>query len=365
MQSYKEFGLSLCSYVDRQFLFEAGSWTVKLYKLFKQKNGIKPLDWQGKHWPQHYQNQTDLLWVLGRDSEKLYLPQSVLIAPDLSPQLLNSLKIRLIDKDFLPPYKNQDGLKYYKKSNSYNELTARLASYEDGELVFQGCGYFDWLETNLSADLDRSPLPTLREDACHDYALKQLNDTKLANISGINGLLFTNDGYMIYQKRSSDVLVRPGQLCSGFSGTIDKIDIENVCRSPSPVLADLDTVREAVEEVGIDRTQVNDITFLGLTRELIRAGTPEFFYSVKLNISRDEVLKLLPKDREGVIKDVEFGSFAENLNDNSGSLSHETLWKLLDKIEKNSKAPVSIPFLTNLVLWYWSWNKQAVGVGEK
>ncbi len=361
---YREFGFEVLRYIDRKFLYEAGWWSVKIYNLLKTRRK-PPLDWSGNNWPKYYNKQNDLLWIIGKDGERLYIPQSVIISPIDAFLLHNKLKVSLIQKNFIPPYKNEECLSYYLKSNSFNELNARLASYDSNnkKLIFQGCHYFDWIATNLSMDFDRSPLETLREESSINGMLQDLNRSPLGNITGINGLIFTNDGHMIYQKRNRTVLTRPNQLCSGFSGTVDKIDIENIIKIGNPVLSDMDFPREAVEEVGINRDHICETVFLGVTRELIRGGTPEFFYSLDLDLSRNEVMSLIPRDKEGTIKSVQFGKYAKSNISSCDVLNETTLWQLMDKIEKESRVPISIPLLTNLALWYWRYENQKVGIG--
>lgn len=364
--SYKEFGFEVLQYIDRQFLYEAGMWSVRTYQFIKSRKKA-PLDWNGATWPEYYSKQDDLFWISGKDGKKLYLPQSVVIGPSDAHRFHNEIKVSLLDSDFTPPYKNDECLGYYLKKNSFNEVCARITDYDADkkELTFQGCHYFDWVATNLSMDFSRKPLETLREEGSANGVLQALDESPLGNITGINGLIFTNDGYMIYQKRNNRVLVRPGQLCSGFSGTVDKIDIENIIQLENPVLSHIDCTREAVEEIGIKRSHVTNIAFLGLTRELIRGGTPELFYSVDIGITKNEVMSLIPKDKEGVVKAVQFGKFARSDMASTADLKKTTLWQLLDQIEKESKAPISIPMLTNLMLWYWGHEERNVGIGYR
>ncbi|MCF7966251.1 MAG: hypothetical protein K9L79_12020 [Methylobacter tundripaludum] len=366
---YKKFGLKVFENLDSNFLYGTAGLSLSIAKLIKSKISIKkpPLDWDGKNWPTYYHNEKSLLWVMGRKNNKLYLPQSVLIGPWEAKDLFDKIKVELYEPNFIPPYKNEQCLGFYKKDDDFNGENARLKNYDRDKntLTFQGASYFDWIMTNLSLDYDRTPLPTLRQETSVGDKLQDLDNNPLTNITGINGLLFSNDGYMIYQKRNKKVLVRPNQLCSGFSGTIDKIDIRHLTQSSTPYLSNLDTLREAVEEIGIRRKDFKKIIFLGITRELIRGGTPEVFYAVDLDLDRKSILELIPQDKEGVIKSVNFGRYARSINDESASaLSESTLWGLIEKVEKETNAPVSIPFLTNLALWYWHWENDKVGANS-
>jgi hypothetical protein len=366
---YKKFGLSVLNYLDNLFLMGTYGLSLDLIKLITSKmtNVKPPLNWDGNDWPKHYHNESNLLWIMDKNDKKVFLPQAVVIGPWEANDIYDKLSVKLSEPNFAPPAKIEQSLAFYAKKADFNGENARLLGYDkkNQTLTFQGARYFDWVMTNLSLDAERSPLPTLREETSEGNKLQALNDSPLTNITGINGLIFSNDGYMIYQQRLKNVLVRPGQLCSGFSGTVDKIDIEHLIRSKNPILPELDSAREAVEEIGILRSNVNKIIFLGLTRELIRGGTPEMFYAVDLDIDRRTILSLIPKDKEGVVKSVNFGRYARSIDDNGSSiLPRDTLWALLSHIESETHAPVSIPFLTNIAMWYWNWAKDKVGASS-
>ena len=311
----KKFGLELIRYFDRLFLKGTGGLAFNFIELLKSKSNKKepPLDWDGKNWPNFYHNEKELLWIIDSKNNRVYLPQSIVISPWEAKELFNEIRVELHESNFKPPYKNEQCLKFYRKEGDFNGENARLKSYDKDKkiLTFQGAQYFDWIMTNLSLDFPRPPFSTLREETSKGCKLQELDGNPLANITGINGLLFSNDGYMIYQKRNNNVLVRPNQLCSGFSGTVDKIDIEHLVKSRSPFLNNLDTAREAVEEIGINRKDIKQVIFLGITRELIRGGTPELFYAIDLCLNRKEIFELIPHEKEGMVKSVNFGMYAK------------------------------------------------------
>jgi len=194
--------------------------------------------------------------------------------------------------------------------------------------------------------------------------MESLEDSVLANVLGINGLLFSNDGYIIVQKRLNSVLIRRGELCSGFSGTIDKQDIANSIFAGSK-LGNMDVVREMVEEVGIDYSNVSSRCFLGITRELVRGGKPEMFYSVDVNLPSDMILQGYRKDKEGTIKRVHFGKFGcSTPSEYHRRKLPEQFWRLVGTIRERGKGSISLPLLTNLVLWYQHVCPKEVGMGE-
>ena len=166
---------------------------------------------------------------------------------------------------------------------------------------------------------------------------------------------------MIFQVRNDRVVIRPNQACSGFSGFVDKSDIENaMLRCTHPTLANVERVRELLEEVGIKLQELKGYSFLGITRELHRGGMPELFYAVDVDLSGREIMSRDHRDHEGVICAVDFGRFARRFPELSGYLDENAglppLQGFLDKIETATGATVSVPMLTNLVLWYRIWS---------
>ena len=247
---------------------------------------------------------------------------------------------------------------------------ARLVSWDavNQTLIFQKCSYFDYLKTNLALDFPDDLGRTLRAVASDDGRVEPLESSKLTNTTGINGLVFSDDGFMIIQKRTNNVIIRPRELCSGFSGTVDDIDIVHVTRSGN-TLADFDAPREMVEELGIKYEDiVEPRCFLGITRELVRGGTPEMFYAVDVRMSKDQIMSCLPRDREGIIRAVDFRDFdmvecARSILTSIHAQSLEAGFdKLLDHLEQ--MGPISIPLMTNLLLWLRQASPDRVTLGK-
>ena len=164
--------------------------------------------------------------------------------------------------------------------------------------------------------------------------------------------------------------MRPNQACSAFSGFVDKVDIEHaVSQYAHPTLANVDRVRELWEEVGIRTQEIKGYTFLGITRELHRGGMPELFYAVDVELSKREILERYHRDDEGLVSAVDFGRFARRLPPDGQDVHQNAppppLQGFVKKIEQATGAAISIPFLTNLVLWYRNWSPSSVGQGRR
>jgi hypothetical protein len=163
----------------------------------------------------------------------------------------------------------------------FDGRVVRLVEEGPRGLLLQPASYFDYCATNLQPRPSGAPLPDWSEPA-------------LVNAIGVNGLVWTSDGCLLTQRRGPRVNVRPGQLCCGFSGTLEPADVERAA-----CLAEVDVLRELEEELGVRPAEVQERRLLGLTRELPRWGTPELFYSVRLSLSAAAVQERFPPSEEG------------------------------------------------------------------
>jgi hypothetical protein len=369
-QFWKKLGVQVFELADAIWLggvFTAGSKVVGtvLSALHQSK---PPLDWDYSV-GDLYTHQRNVLWLSDETGQRIFLPQVILLR-SLDDRDEQNIKIRSELSGFHAKLPVRPSLDFYRETAKllhrqfYEAENARLIDWDDDTktLTFQSCYYFDYLQTNLALDFPQQPLGTLRQQVTHNGQLEALRDSRLANPTGINGLIFSNDGYIIFQHRSENVIIRPGELCSGFSGTIDKIDIDHAIASGG-LLCHLDVPREMVEELGIQRKWIKSRHFLGITRELIRGGQPEMFYSLDVDLSCTEILSCVPKDKEGVVKSAYFGIYANSqLEPLAAATLPNNFFLLLDKlVEKDDH--ISVPFLTNLVLWFHSVCPSCVGVG--
>lgn len=332
-----------------------------------------PLDWDYP-FESLYTGEQTIIRIQVEAGQSRFLPQALLLGPSEAADEA-TISLALDQKDFQPAqgFKVQVGYEFYRRNADgtekkifFNGLNARLVDWdpESRQLTFQGNYYYDYLQTNLSLDYPLPIIGSLRQYITRDGKLEPLNKSKLANTTGINGLLFSNDGFMIIQKRGDNVLIRPGELCSGFSGTVDKSDVAYAVPSGGTLL-NLDTLREMAEEIGIWPHEVGTRRFLGITRELIRGGTPEMFYALDINLTSDEILSRNRKDKEGNRKKIFLGPYAAVKPDDYEVQNLPSFfWTLLNTIKTEADGIMSIPLLTNLALWYKGLCPDQVGVGS-
>jgi hypothetical protein len=368
----KELGLIVAEWADSAFLLGVGTAVSKATKALRAAHlAAPPLNWAYPFQKLYVGEERVLWWRDAETGKQVFLPQVLLLGPDEA-QDESTIRIQLLENNFNARTTVPAGLEFYRhtsdggrKQKFFNGETARLVDWRPDErvLVFQGCSYFDYLGTNQSLDTPRAGFPPLREELVYDGRIEELPESELGNTTGINGLIFTSDGHMIFQKRLSDVLVRPGELCSGFSGSVDLIDVEHAANSRS-ILTAMDAPREMVEELGVHRGEIAQREFLGITRELIRGGKPEMFYSMDLKITAAEVLSRIPKDREGEV--VSFGMGVcgrSSLRERDRDKLPGYFPRILRDLHRNGSAELSVPLLTNLVLWLQRNCPSAVGAG--
>jgi hypothetical protein len=333
----------------------------------------QPLDWDYP-FEELYTGEQGILKIQTDADRPQFLPQVLVLGPEEAEDEA-AISLVFVPSDFQSPqrFKVEVGLEFYKRNADGSEkmiffdgVNARLVDWNpvSRQLTFQGNSYFDYLQTNLSLDYPLPTIGSLRKYLTRNGMLEPLNVSKLANTTGINGLLFSNDGYMIIQKRGNNVLIRPGELCSGFSGTIDKEDVEKAMQKGGK-LADLDTLREMAEEVGIKLSEVGTRRLLGITRELIRGGAPEVFYALDVNLTANDILSRYRRDKEGKRMKIFLGPYAEVKPDDYELQNLPSyFWTLIKTIQTEGDGYISIPMLTNLALWYKSLCPDQVSVGS-
>jgi hypothetical protein len=98
---------------------------------------------------------------------------------------------------------------------------------------------------------------------------------------------------------------------------------------------------------------IDQIFFLGITRELIRGGTADMFFFAQTNLSEKDVIEKWKEARDRwESKKLIFFNFGSIARDdlNSQTKKCEFLWKVADFIDKYIDQS-SIPLLTSVALW--------------
>jgi hypothetical protein len=241
-----------------------------------------------------------------------------------------------------------------KKINYTNEENLRLSGldYKDGKCIFhtQPVYYKSYLHSNMVMDCDVSRQKTFREIIHKNGQVEKIEDSQLANHLGINILLFTPAGNLILPLRSKKVSYAPSEYSSSISGAVSAHDV-----SSGKPISQLAIIREGIEELGLRRTDIlnESITFLGLTRELIRGGKPELFFSMQTTLTTKEVQERWSKAKDKwENKTLEFHRFDKFiLNPLNSDDEQRDFQTQIDSLFNRYGAKMSLPLITNLALW--------------
>ena len=99
-------------------------------------------------------------------------------------------------------------------------------------------------------------------------------------------MIITSDGYTFLQRRSHQTMTYPNMLGPSASGLM------NMTADPSLKPNPFNAIRlEIQEELLIEPTEITDLKYLALTRELRRAGKPEMFFIARTSLDLSKVLR--------------------------------------------------------------------------
>lgn len=188
-------------------------------------------------------------------------------------------------------------------SSIRNSVTVRLndAEYADSvlRLSTQRSMYYHMLVTNRCMDYKINDRMTVREVYEFDKRVSPLAESKLGNQIGINGLVFTNDGYVLIEKRGKHKTTWKDKFAQPISLALKAASFvpEGGTIAETAQAADeafkkiiLDTV---YDNYGLTEKELNPFSvrhnFLGLARDLIEGGKPNLYFFVVARMSAEEL----------------------------------------------------------------------------
>lgn len=208
---------------------------------------------------------------------------------------LSSLKLKLISEtfelsNFLDAYTTPILNLLSKDKKKFDGLVTRIHSVQKSKITFQKANYFDGVATNFAMDyLPKGRVESLRQIVHGEkQKLNSFSKSLLVNHCGIVCMIETIDGQLIIQNRSSSVMNRARTNSASITGVVNWLDFQDSDSNDYLNLIVKSVKREAIEEL---RVEPLNIVFLGLFRELIRGGKPEFYFYAKIDKSFTEVLK--------------------------------------------------------------------------
>ena len=189
--------------------------------------------------------------------------------------------------------------KIAKDDRLWDGKVVRLEELNDDRAVLRQASYYSALATNFAIDnKPRGRTESLRQVVHRNGSLGPFEASPLTNHVGVVCMVESSDGLLIAQQRSKRVALRPNGISASVSGALAWGDISTSDRGASIPLAAVlaGAVREATEELG---TELIDLVYLGLLRELQRGGKPEIYFFAKspMSFHQIEAARKRAKDR--------------------------------------------------------------------
>lgn len=261
--------------------------------------------------------------IIQSKTYSLYLPGLNLFA-----NIKGDTKVCFEDKNTLvepPDFVRENALdlmEAHKNSKYSNNSTIRLKniSYDDKSkklvLETERTQYFDMLITNRCMDFKLKSLVSVRAVYESGSKITPLEKSLLSNQIGINGLIFTADGYLLLEKRGYKKVTWKGKLAQPISLAMKKDDIASEMRDDRllPHLDEKGNEKETPEVYanGIFKTIISktiknnfgitegdiekfDISrnLLGVARDLLEGGKPNIYFYVVVKKTADECKQML------------------------------------------------------------------------
>lgn len=168
------------------------------------------------------------------------------------------------------------------------------------EFKMQRSCYYSYLLTNYIADTPLIEGLSPRQLLEPGPALNSLDTAMAENHLGMSCLMRTSDGYLILSRRSQRVGVFAGQLGPSISGAANISACDDGFKGYTASAWLRAEIREEMPflikpngEIDSEVIDLSKVRVLGMTREMIRCGKPELFFSYELPVNRDEMLDII------------------------------------------------------------------------
>ncbi|MDE6059088.1 MAG: hypothetical protein K2G44_03505 [Clostridia bacterium] len=204
----------------------------------------------------------------------------------------------------------------HRASNVSNGSTIRLNdfTYENSRLVLstQRSGYMSMLMTNRCMDFDMDGM-TVRALYEHGSAVSPLKKSKLCNQIGINGLVYTNDGYLLVEKRGHKKAVWKNKFAQPISLALKLSDVKTDSEGkigPSPADAEAcfkNVIAKTLRGnfgLALDSDYTFNLSknFMGIARDLLEGGKPNLYFYVVANMSGAELKNYLEANSQLAVR---------------------------------------------------------------
>ena len=188
----------------------------------------------------------------------------------------------------------------HEHSAKFNFKTTRIDDFtkeNDGyHIKTSRSTYYNHLVTNRVADFRLADDFSVRDMFEYGPEISRLNQSKMSNHIGVNGLVYLNDGVLLIPKRKAEATFSKNKITSSIAimlsqpkdgtpfdenyliyGGMIKSELANRVRIPEKVVENIRVQSE----------------FIGFGQNLYEVGKPQFYYVVNLDMDKKQYLECL------------------------------------------------------------------------
>lgn len=188
-------------------------------------------------------------------------------------------------------------LQAHKNSITKNSDTIRLADFDYEEktlkLITERSTYYHMLVTNRCMDYRFANGMSIRDTYEYGSQISPLKDSGLGNQIGINGLVITNNDYILIEKRGQKKTTWKNKFGQSISFALKEKDL--LLQEDGTIKGDTNTAEANLKKV-IEKSLADNFglttedydtfiikeNFLGLARDLLEGGKPNLYFYVRV-----------------------------------------------------------------------------------
>lgn len=195
--------------------------------------------------------------------------------------------------------------KAHMHSRTTNNTTVRLKDLSlDGDcltLHTERSSYYRMLLTNRCMDYELENGMTVRNLFEYKKTVSPLNESKMSNQIGINGVIITKDGYLLIEKRDRKKTTWKNKFAQPISLALKENDLckkgsHTIGNSPEEATERLFGVIKKTVKANFGLTEEDygtlsfEKNFLGVARDVLEGGKPNLYFVLTLNKTAKELL---------------------------------------------------------------------------
>ena len=213
-------------------------------------------------------------------------------------------------------------LQAHKNSVTSNSDTIRLCDFDYNakkktlSLETSRSTYYHMLITNRCMDYKFANGMSIRDTYEYRSTISPLDQSGLGNQIGINGLVVTNNHYVLIEKRGHKKTTWKNKFAQSISLALKEKDL--MLQPDGTIKNDPETaernLRKIIEKTLFDNfgliptdydTFIIKENLLGLARDLLEGGKPNLYFYVKVNLSAKELKEKLEQNVTKTKRDLE------------------------------------------------------------